>query len=348
MKIIFLVFFVIVCCYNLFGQVAAPSPYACMGDNTPTLDLEHQGNDKSLTFFICMPDTTLGKVEIVNNRLVVTSADGEILNSQHVKPVYRAMFLSLDSKSEEMTWMSPYAFCFSNPINYIDKDGKKPSEYEAALMAQCVYIKSLTNENLPRDLVKAHWSISQFDTSIIMNKTAWYENGLQSQLFERTLDGKTEYAYVFAGSNSVGDYIEDFVQVFGIAPQFESAIHNARVLSTELGDKELTFVGHSLGGGEAAAASMSTGRDAITFNPSAVSPLTMLTNNLGSASNVTNYRIIPTGLSPIRVGGCFVNNLQENIGLYPPGHTILIPFSIINPFSAHSIDNFVDYFNPKK
>lgn len=126
MKKLFLVFVTIVCCYNLFGQVAAPSPYAFMGDNTPTLDLEHQGNDKSLTFFICMADSTLGKVEVINNRLVVTSANGEIINSQPVKPIYRAMFLSLDSKSEEMTWMSPYAFCFGNPINFIDVNGCNP------------------------------------------------------------------------------------------------------------------------------------------------------------------------------------------------------------------------------
>lgn len=55
---------------------------------------------------------------------------------------------------------------------------------------------------------------------------------------------------------------------------------------------EISNIGHSLGGGEAAAASMATQRDAITFNPAAVSNLTSLFGNLGSASNVTNYIMV--------------------------------------------------------
>ncbi len=119
-----------------------------------------------------------------------------------------------------------------------------------------------------------------------MNYTAWYENGLQSYLFERTIDGKTEYAYVYAGTNSVEDGLEDVAQIVGLAPQYSSAIHNARTLSKEVGDNELTFIGHSLGGGEAAASSMATGRAAITFNPAAVSPATAFIHNLEEASNV--------------------------------------------------------------
>ncbi len=154
-----------------------------------------------------------------------------------------------------------------------------------------------------------------------MNHTDWYENGLQSYLFERTVEGKTEYAYVFAGSNSVEDFLEDIAQVAGLAPQYNSAIQNARTLSKEVGDNELTFIGHSLGGGEAAAASMATGRAAITFNPAAVSPATTYFHNLGDASNVLNYRIIPSGRGIIRLGGCFANNLQDNFGMSAPGET---------------------------
>ncbi|MDE6479443.1 MAG: hypothetical protein K2L45_04165 [Muribaculaceae bacterium] len=59
-------------------------------------------------------------------------------------------------------------------------------------------------------------------------------------------------------------------------------------MSNELSNSELTFVGHSLGGGQAAAASMATGRTAITFNRASVSGLTKLVHNLGSARNVRN------------------------------------------------------------
>ena len=212
-------------------------------------------------------------------------------------------------------------------------------------MAQIVYNRDLSSKDLPKVLTDANWELSKFETSIKMEYTEWYENGLQSALFERTTDGVTEYAYVFAGTNSVEDVLEDVAQIIGLSPQYETAIYNGQTLSNELGKNELTFVGHSLGGGEAAAASMATGRPAITFNPAAVSPLTKYINNLGSPSNIVNYRIVPTGDGLIRLGGCFVNNLQDNLHMSAPGKTINIPRPTKNAFSAHSIDQFVDHFS---
>ncbi len=127
-----------------------------------------------------------------------------------------------------------------------------------------------------------------------MNYTKLGENGLQSTIFQRTnaKTGKTEYAYVFAGTNSIEDGIEDISQVTLGVPQYNVAIDNARKLSNELKDPELTFVGHSLGGGLAAAASMATGKAAITFNRASVSDRTKSINNLGTLQNVTDYQII--------------------------------------------------------
>ena len=127
-----------------------------------------------------------------------------------------------------------------------------------------------------------------------MNYIKLGENGLQSTIFQRTnaKTGKTEYAYVFAGTNSIEDGIEDISQVTLGAPQYNVAIDNARKLSNELKDSELTFVGHSLGGGLAAAASMATGKAAITFNRASVSDRTKSINNLGTLQNVTDYQII--------------------------------------------------------
>ena len=115
-------------------------------------------------------------------------------------------------------------------------------------------------------------------------------------LFEKNTDGVTEYAYAFAGTNSIEDGLEDLAQLAGAAPQYDSAIDNARALSDELSDSELTFVGHSLGGGEAAAASMATGRKAITFNRASVSRMTQLIHNLGSPRNVRN--VVTKSLGP--------------------------------------------------
>lgn len=111
---------------------------------------------------------------------------------------------------------------------------------------------------------------------------------------------------------------------------------------------ELTFVGHSQGGGQAAAASMATGRKAITFNPASVSLCTKLRFNLSSAQNITNYRTVgyywKSDLfhSEIIIGGDPLNNIQDNLGLHAPGNTKYIIIGIMNPLKSHSINTIID------
>jgi len=228
-------------------------------------------------------------------------------------------------------------------VNKIDPDGQRPKASEAALMAAYVYKDE--NEKLYVDqLEQTGWQISKFPTSIKDRMNL--KNGLESELFERTVDGVTEYAYVYAGTNSIEDALEDVAQLAGAAPQYHTAVYNARTLSKELGDNELTFVGHSLGGGEAIASSMATGRAAITFNPAAVSWLTKQLAGLNEVPDVVNYRAIGSkiGIGNIRVGGDMLNNFQEKIGLSLPGTTIGIPTGII---PTHTIDDFLKHNLPE-
>ena len=97
----------------------------------------------------------------------------------------------------------------------------------------------------------------------------------------------------------------------------------------------------SLGGGLAAAASMATGRAAITFNRTSVSERTKSINKLGTIQNVTDYQIIGKKVlwGLIRIGGDPVSNLQNNLGIGVNGRRILIESN--DYLLHHSIDNFV-------
>jgi hypothetical protein len=107
------------------------------------------------------------------------------------------------------------------------------------------------------------------------------ETGLKSLFYERVVGGKvTEYTYATAGTENLKDWKENGKQPLGLSAQYEHAANNAKILSNALSNTELNFVGHSLGGGEAALNSLITsdkeliGRKAFTFNAAGVSDIT--------------------------------------------------------------------------
>ncbi|MBO5507852.1 MAG: hypothetical protein J6A00_08860, partial [Bacteroides sp.] len=256
-------------------------------------------------------------------------------------------FTSVDPLCEKTPWLSPYLYCSNNPVNLVDLLGEEPSSYEAALMSACAYKDDKYNQYYEL-LLNTKWKISPKDTAIKMNYTEMGENGLQSMLFERTVDGVTEYAYAFAGTNSFEDTLEDIAQIFGMAPQYSTAIENAKTLSDEMGNAELTFVGHSLGGGEAAASSMATNRKAITFNRASVSRMTQSAHDLGSPRNVKN--IITKSLDS---SGNFIMEPLSRIQNMNILGTVIMPskgmtqYIYVNhqlgPLDAHSINTIVNH-----
>ncbi len=249
-------------------------------------------------------------------------------------------FTTPDSKLEDYPGISPYAYCAGNPIMLIDPSGEKPSKAEAALMALHVYGGDDASD-IAKKLADSKWMVSTFK-SAINDKS---NNGLNAILYQRDKgDGTIEYAYVYAGTASITDLVEDVKQLVGASSQYSEAVENARILSDELGDSELTFVGHSLGGGEAAAASMATGRDATTFNPAALTKGTVNSLNLNMSSNITNYitigkPVMSIGQRTYYVGGDPINNMQSKFGLIPVGNIIYVPTNSIS--LTHGIRNFI-------
>ena len=207
----------------------------------------------------------------------------------------------IDPLCEKYYGVSPYVYCLNNPIKFLDDQGEEPTAYEAAIMAKHVYGDEV-------ELVGDWKKCTEQD--IAFNS----KNGLKSALYERTRNGITEYAYVTAGTQDITDFIEDFLQLDGNSNQYRESVLNALSLNEKYSKSELTFVGHSLGGGLAAANALATDRNAITFNPAAVTDLTMKNLHLRQSTTkglIFNYV----------VRGEIVSYLQSKVGLKAVGGT---------------------------
>lgn len=165
--------------------------------------------------------------------------------------------------------------------------------------------------------LKGNWKIS--DLKIEGVNYSNDETGFKSNLYERKKsDGSIEYAYVTAGTDDMKDVKEDVSQPFGITDQVPQSISNAKLISDKLGDNELSYVGHSLGGGLASANAMATGDYGITFNAAGISDATKTKLGLNDSDS---WKYIDAYV----VSGEIVDFLQRMIGVKAEGSFTPIP-----------------------
>lgn len=94
------------------------------------------------------------------------------------------------------------------------------------------------------------------------------DNGMQAEIYQ-TPDGG--YVVAYRGSDEGMDWVTNGRQGLGFEdPQYEQAMQLASAVHEASGG-DVTFTGHSLGGGLAAAAAMATGQPAVTFDAAGVS-----------------------------------------------------------------------------
>ena len=184
-----------------------------------------------------------------------------------------------------------------------------PTAEEAAHLARHSY-----GDSDASDLLNG-WALATSKMAEMTKAGVVFEDpatGLRSALYERTHEyGGTEYVYATAGTNDFIDAKEDVKQALGLnAPQYALSVKNARVLSDALQGSNLTFVGHSLGGGLASANAFATGRDAVTFNAAGLHPATMIANGLNMRANIDAYI----------VSGEIVDHSQRLVGLIAAGN----------------------------
>lgn len=119
-------------------------------------------------------------------------------------------------------------------------------------------------------------SAAQMPTGFDRSRLVDVRSGYFSALYRNTDSG----AYILANRGTEGpeklDIRANVLQAFGFeSGQYTRAMENARALRSALGGQNLSFTGHSLGGGLASAQAMITGLPATTFNAAGLNAATI-------------------------------------------------------------------------
>lgn len=147
---------------------------------------------------------------------------------------------------------------------------------DAAQASDLAYIDS-------RDTRFGDWEEVGFDEDGLDNEGL----GLSQELFENSDESyhaklyknaeTNDYMIAFRGTDEGADWTHNFAQAAGLeSGQYKAAMNLAKQASDLMpSGSKLTFVGHSLGGGLASAASTVTGLPATTFNAAGLSQRTV-------------------------------------------------------------------------
>ena len=174
-------------------------------------------------------------------------------------------FLTEDPIKDGSNW---YIYA-NNPILYIDPLGLAPTTMEAALMADKVY--NLSDRDAKNDRIiyidgkNTGWRLIDVEKGREGMKMGIYVKTDASHEWNNPL----EYALVFKGSSTLDNWKNNAEQFFSSkSADMWDAINAGKYFSDTHSKYEITFVGHSKGGAEAASAAVATAyRNAILFNP---------------------------------------------------------------------------------
>ena len=238
------------------------------------------------------------------------------------------LWISVDPLAEKMANVSPYIYCFNNPVKLIDPNGEIPTAKEGAIIADHVYDGKVGSKLI------GGWKMLAVYTQ---KGNASFRGGLYARYDKK--GNITEYAFATAGTymekskRGKKSMIEDLKQPFGRSEDMKVSIATARKISEQYGDKELTFVGHSKGGAEAAGNALATNRNALLYNPAAI-------NSSAYGLDVSDYTGTDgKGMTAFIVEGEFLNTFNKTVlNAKPIDKIVKLPKQKGSSFYNHSME----------
>ncbi|MBR1443515.1 MAG: hypothetical protein IJ583_08285 [Firmicutes bacterium] len=205
-------------------------------------------------------------------------------------------FMTEDPARDGVNW---YSYCGGNPVILADKSGLKPTELEAAAMAEHIYNYASNIENNNKivlvDGKKTQWQLAYIKSG---------SEGLIMGIYAKTgneydVKNPLEYAVVNKGTDPYNfyDWKNDFQEFLGFSSNdMKDSIEIAKDFVSKHKNYEITFIGHSKGGAEAAVNALATGKDAMLFNPLAVNLDALDLNYSQYKGNMTAYIVVGDAL----------------------------------------------------
>jgi len=171
-------------------------------------------------------------------------------------------FINEDPIRDGLNW---YVYCGSNPVMFVDVLGLAPTVEEAAYMAEHIYKSIPLKDDIYPEENKRLRTVSGWRLIDVWTG----RQSMKMGIYIRENDDYTnpsEYTIVFKGTDNIQNWqnnVEAFLSSCS-ADLWDAINYSKGFVSTH--SQEITFVGHSKGGGEAIAAAAATNKNAITFN----------------------------------------------------------------------------------
>ena len=164
-------------------------------------------------------------------------------------------FISQDPIKDGDNW---YVYANNNPIMFFDPFGLAPTTKEAAEMADHIYHWDQNNDK--KDRIVSGWRLID---------VWWGRESMKMGIYIRNSDdweNPSEYVIVFKGTDNLQNWVNNAEAYLSSksADMWDAINYSKGFVGSH--SQEITFVGHSKGGGEAIAAATATNKNAITFN----------------------------------------------------------------------------------